>query len=111
MAQTYDPLPSGQDVAAFLGQPEDTTVVALAGEHVPIVTALARSYTRGNGFNGTTATEDLCAVITTATARLVPNPSGTVAEAIGTYSVRPGVFNGWTLAETFVLNRYRKRAL
>ncbi|HET7386131.1 MAG TPA: hypothetical protein VFJ19_05625 [Nocardioidaceae bacterium] len=104
-------LPTGQDVAEFLGQGQDSTVLALAAEHVPIVTAMARSYTRGNGFVTGMVADDIAAVITTATARLVTNPAGTVSESPdASYSIRYGQFAGWTLAETFVLNRYRKRA-
>lgn len=100
--------PIGEDVASFLGQGDVPATVALAGEHVPIVTAMARAYTRDNGFSGTDVSEDIAAVITTATARLVANPEQ-VHYAIGSARVSGG-FTGWTLAETFVLNRYRKRA-
>ncbi len=98
----------GQDVAEFLGQGDDTELVALAGQHVIIVTAMARSYTRERGFLGVEPAEDVAAVITTATARMLGNPDQTDLRA-GEVSVRGG-FVGWTLAELFVLNRYRKRA-
>ncbi|MGV9482496.1 hypothetical protein [Gordonia aichiensis] len=62
---------TGQTVAAFLGQGDDTTLVALAGQHVTIVTAMARAYTRDNGFTGNEPADDIAAVITTATARLL----------------------------------------
>ena len=65
---------SGQDVADFLGQGTNTTLVALAGEHVVIVTAMVKAYTRDNGFDEGMPGDDLAAVITTATARLVANP-------------------------------------
>lgn len=101
---------TGQDVADFLGQGDDEGRVALAGEHVVIITAMCRAYTRGNGFDETGAPNDeLAAVITTATARLVANPEQLETSVGGTY-VRGG-FAGWSLAETFVLNRYRKRTL
>lgn len=98
----------GYDVAAFLGQGDDSTLVALAGEHVTIVTAMARSYTRGNGFTAGEPAEDVAAVIVTATARLMGNPEQ-LGYTRGSVSM-PGGFTGWSLAETFVLNRYRKRA-
>lgn len=99
---------TGQQVADFLGQGGDTTLVALAGQHATIITALARSYTRDQGFAGAEPADDIAAVITTATARLVANPEQ-IPTDIGSVSIRGG-FTGWTLAELFVLNRYRKRA-
>ncbi|WP_218220233.1 hypothetical protein [Nesterenkonia sp. Act20] len=100
--------PTGGDVAAFLGLSDDPTVVAMAGEHLPIVTAMARSYTRDNGFEAGSVSEDIAAVITTATARLVSNPEQ-LSWAAGSARIS-GAFNGWSLPEQFVLNRYRKRA-
>ena len=43
-------------------------------------------------------------------ARYVSNPSGTVMETMGPFSVRYGVFNGWTLPELAILHAYRRRA-
>ena len=103
---------TGQDVADFLGQGTDATLVALAGQHVLIVQALAQAYTRGRGFDAGVGenepNDELAAVITTATARLVASPEQIPYDS-GSVSMRGG-FTGWTLAETFVLNRYRKRA-
>ena len=98
----------GYDVAAFLGQDGDTALVALAEQHVSIVTALARSYTRGKGFTAGEPAEDVAAVIVTATARLMANPEQ-LGYQRGSVSLAGGS-TGWSLAETFVLNRYRKRA-
>lgn len=98
---------TGAEVAGFLGQGDDTTLVALAGQHVGIVTAMARSYTRGNGFTGTEPAADVAAVIVTATARLLSNPEQ-LDQTVGSVAVR-GAFTGWTLAELFVLNAYRRR--
>ena len=103
-------MPQPQDIADFLGQGDDSTLVALAGEALPIITAMARAYTRGNGFDDLGHPNDeIEAVITTATARMVTNPSQ-IPTDIGSVSVRGG-FTHWTLAEQFVLNRYRKKAL
>lgn len=102
-------LPTGADVAAFLGQGDDPELVALAGEHVPIIVAMARAYTRGGGFHETQVAADVAAVITTATARLIANPEQ-IVQTVGGTRIGEG-FSGWSLAETFVLNRYRKRAL
>lgn len=98
---------TGQDVADFLGQ---SGAAALAGEHVVIVTAMAKAYTRDRGFDPITGEpfDDVAAVITTATARLLANP-GQIGNTAGPFTVAGG-FTGWSLAETFVLNRYRKRA-
>ncbi len=103
------PYINGGDVAAFLGQGSDTTLVALAGEIAPVITAMVASYTRGRGFDDDEPNDELAAVITTASARLVANPEQ-IPTTIGSVEIR-GAFNGFSLAETFVLNRYRKRAL
>lgn len=105
---TYVPAPDGQDVADFLGQGDDAATVALAGEHATIITAMVRGYTRGTGFNDGKPAEDLAAVITTATARLVANPEQS-RYGVGSVQVYSG-FTGWSLPELFILNRYRKRA-
>ncbi len=102
--------PNGYDVAAFLGQPDNAGTVALAQEQLPIVTAMARSYTRGNGFDAAgEPADDLAAVITTATARLLGNPTQDRAETVGPYAVTHTPFVAWTLVESCVLNRYRRR--
>lgn len=96
---------SGVQVAAFLGS-TDPALIALAGQHAAIVTAIARTYTRGNGFaNASTPADDLAAVITVATARLVANPEQ-IQSQIGSVAMRGG-FQGWSLAELFILNSYR----
>lgn len=100
---------TGQQVADFLGQGDNPGLVALAGEHVAIITAMARAYTRDNGFDvDGFPNDDIAAVITTATARLVANPEQN-RHSVGGVQQLDG-FKGWSLAETFVLNRYRKRA-
>lgn len=99
---------TGQTVAEFLGQGDDEQLIALAGQHAAVVTALARSYTRGRGFAAAEPAEDVAAVITTATARLVANPEQLAAD-FGSVSLRGG-WQGWNLAEQIVLNRYRVRA-
>jgi hypothetical protein len=75
---------------------------------VPLITTIAKAYTRGQGFTGNVPNEEIAAAITTASARLYANPEQ-IPYDIGTVSMRGG-FNGWTLAELFVLNRYRVRA-
>jgi hypothetical protein len=95
-------------VAAFLGQSGDATLFALAEEVVPVITAIVKAYTRGRGFDAGEPNDELAAVITTASARMVANPEQ-VETRVGSTEVRGG-FQGFSLAETFVLNRYRKRA-
>lgn len=102
-------MPTGQDVADFLGQGTDTTLVALAGEVVPVITAMVRAYTRGRGFTSSEPNDELAAVITTASARMVANPEQ-LPTRVGSVEIRAG-FQGFSLAETFVLNRYRRTAL
>lgn len=100
---------TAQDVADFLGQGDNPELVALAGEAVPIITAMARAYTRGKGFavDGT-PNDEIAAVITTGSARLLANPEQ-IRTAVGGVQINDG-FTGWSLAELFVLNRYRVRA-
>lgn len=100
---------TGQTVADFIGVGDDADIVALAGQHAAIVTQMARSYTRGRGFTAGTPNAQIAAAITSATARLVANPEQ-LSTTVGSESVRGG-FNGWTLPELYVLNRFRARAL
>lgn len=108
-----DPEPTPPDdlaerAMALLGldpeAPEDT---ALANESVQMITLMVRGYTRGQGFKAETVADDIQAVILTAAVRYMANPSGLSYRA-GNESVN-NAFKGWTLAETFVLNNYRKR--
>lgn len=103
------PLPTGEDVAAYLSLGDDPTAVAQAEVHAGVVAALAAGYTRDVGFDHDLTTPDLAAVITTAAARMLSNPEQ-VDSTVGSVNVRGG-FQGWSLAELIVLNRYRRRAL
>lgn len=113
MATVYPVDPA--DVAALLdGQivPSARTL-ALAGSAVPVITVMAKAYTRGRGFAGAQpASDEIAAVITTAAARLAAN-TAQLATARTTddraVDVR-GAFTGWSCAELAVLNRYRVRA-
>lgn len=105
-----EPSAMAKRVASFLGQGDFTGMVALAEEHVQIITEMARAYTRDGGFDiAGDPNENVAAVIVTATARLLSNP-GQLRGSIGGVQTLDG-FTGWSLAETFVLNRYRKKAL
>jgi hypothetical protein len=98
-------------VAAFLGQPDDAAIMDTAEQAIPIVTVMVKAYVRGTG--DWEPNDELEAVIVTAAARMVSNPGQLpydTTAGVFTHSVR-GAFQGWTLAELFVLNRYRRRAL
>lgn len=78
-----------------------------------VITALARAYTRGQGFDSDgNPGEDIRAVILIATARFHAHPGQVRANIVkGPQSASFGDgFNAWTLAELAVLHRYRVRA-
>jgi hypothetical protein len=92
--------------AAFLGR--DDVWDLLESEHVPLVVAFVKAYTRGRGFTEEGLADDLAAVVITAAARLVTNPAQLEREHAGEY-IAVGSFAGWTLPELAVLHRYRRR--
>ena len=102
---------TAQQVAAFLGRAGDPTVVAQAEAHLPIVRTFVAAYVRDVGFLNGLENDALAAVIVSAAARLVSNPTQARQYAAGDYSESPGLLNGWTLPELAVLHRYRRRAL
>ena len=102
---------TAQQVAAFLGRAGDPTVVAQAEAHLPIVRTFVAAYVRDVGFTAGVENDALGAVVVSACARLVTNPSQARQYAAGDYSESPGLLNGWTLPELAVLHRYRRRAL
>ena len=114
-----DPVPSPElsnvaaNVAKLLGiEQRDTELFSVVTSSAEIVTMMVYGYTRGRGFTvidgvATPVQADLIAVITAATSRLAANPSGLRYRA-GTETVSDA-FNGWTLAERYILDRYRKR--
>ena len=95
---------------------DPTTVTSLkSGEVttvVPIVTVMAKAYTRGRGFNGNEPNAEIAAVITTASARLSANGTGLMSKKVDDVEYQYSLASsfGWTLAEQIVLNRYRVRA-
>lgn len=104
------PTVTPQSVAVFLGRGDDTELVALAGAHLPLVTEMARTYTRGVGFTAGLPNDAIAAVITSATARLTNNPELLQSEQIGDYSARYTTFQGWSIIERSVLDAHRRRA-
>jgi len=79
---------------------------------VPLVTTMAKAYTRGRGFNGNEPNAEIAAVITTASARLSANGTGLMSKKVDDVEYQYSLASsfGWTLAEQIVLNRYRVRA-
>lgn len=98
------------DVAVFLGRGDDNALVALAGAHLPLVTEMARTHTRGVGFVGDIPNAAIASVITSATARLANNPELLQSEQIGDYSARYTTFQGWSIIERAVLDSHRRKA-
>ena len=94
----------------FLGRADELDepdALQLAMEHVSIVLEYVRGYTRGRGFTDAPAVP-LRAVIVSASARLIANPSQVVSYRTGDYSETPAILAGWTIPERGVLHRYRK---
>ncbi|MGV0732868.1 hypothetical protein [Mycolicibacter sinensis] len=96
-------------------EPEEAVELLQGGDRdtcTAVVTVMARAYTRGNGFTNGEPNEEITAVIVTAATRLAANTAGfPIDQTAGDYSQSlRGAFGGWTLAEQFVLNRYRVRA-
>lgn len=99
--------PTASDLATLMGTEVDS---GQATAVIGIVTAMASAYTRGLGFTAGEPDSDVRAVILTASARLLRNPSALAAESMGPFAITHGPEFGWTTAELSVLNRYRVRA-
>lgn len=98
-------MPVDPTVVTSLKSGDVTTVV-------PLVTTMAKAYTRGRGFTGNEPNAEIAAVITTASARLSANGNGLMSKKIDDVEYQYSLASsfGWTLAEQIVLNRYRVRA-
>ena len=97
------------DLGTFLGR----TVNAEQAESViGVVNSLARSYTRGAGFTDDGPNEEIASVIVSASARMLSNVGQ--LDTDDTYGPQRrairGALSGWTVAESFCLNRYRVTA-
>src|SRR4051812_29649039 len=97
-------LPEASELAVWLGYPDSQTVRASLDAHLAHVKTLARSYTRGEGFEGDQCEEDLRAVVMAAAARSASNPAQAYREEVGTFSSTPSRFDGWSLVELAVLH-------
>jgi hypothetical protein len=95
--------------------PECHAITRKAGRSLTRHGNVARSasreaHTRGVGFTGDVPNAEIAAVIVTASARLYAHPNWfPVSEQMGAFAVgyRAGGFQGWTLVEVGVLDRYR----
>lgn len=104
---------TSEQVLELLGRPGDTALAGSIQQAIPIITTMARAYTRGRGFDHwSDPSEELESVIATAAARLASNPTQLpIDETAGPFSRSlRGAFTGWTIGELAVLNRYRARA-
>jgi hypothetical protein len=102
--------PTGADLVAWLGAADE----AKAEATIAVVSAAAKSYTRGHGFEDDgTVTEGLWAAIVVAAGRAYGNPEADEqhTETAGPFSVqRIGTpFTAWTAMELAVLNDLRVR--
>jgi hypothetical protein len=100
--------PVALDVAKFLGDTHGDTV-DLAEQHLPLVSEMVRTHTRGRGFVGDVPNAAIRAVIISATARLTANPDSVISLTVDDYSVRRTVFEGFSLIERQVLDSFRRK--
>lgn len=100
--------PAVRRVAAYLGAPDDPDLLTPATEHLPL-SPRWRGPTPATGDSSAAGPARTSSPPSSpwATARMMTNPGG-LPYSVGETAVR-GSFTGWSLAELFVLNRYRKR--
>lgn len=96
-------------VAAFIGRPGDTDVIAVAEGQLAIVAEFVRGYTRGRGWTDEGPGRDLRAVIVSAASRLALNPEQVRQYSAADYSETPALLLGFNLAERAILDRHRRR--
>ena len=99
------------DLVKWLGQPTtDTDLMAQAAQAITMATAMCDAYTRGQHLkaDGLTTRPGVDAVVQMAAARMLANPEG-LRYSTGVVTFNQA-FEGFTLAERIVLDRYRKKA-
>ena len=98
------------DLVKWLGQlTTDTALMAQAGQAVTMASAMVEAYCRGAHLTAQGTTRPgVDAVVLMASARMLANPEG-LRYSTGVVTFNEA-FQGFTLAEQMVLNRYRKRA-
>lgn len=101
-----------EDLIKFTGT-QGPNVDAQAAQALTTAQALVGSYCRGREKRGDTYRPGVEEVITMVAARILANPEQiSVREQVGPYQMyKAAGFNGFTLVELAVLNRYRKRAI
>lgn len=99
-------------VAGFVARPDDADTLTTARAQLPVVVEFVKAYTRGHGWgvdrDSYTPTPSLRAVLVSAAARLVVNPTQVKQYSIADYSESSPVLTAYTLAERGVLHRYRR---
>jgi hypothetical protein len=104
------PLPTGLDVAAYMGRTQDSGFIAQANSAAAASYEFARAYCRGRGFeDDEDVPGDLRQAIVTAAARLATNPNMLRGEQAESYASSSGPDGHWAALELDVLNRYRRR--
>lgn len=103
-------LPTGADVAAFLGRTQDGGFILQANQAVLIQYEFAKAYCRGRGFeDDEDVPSGIRAVIVTSAARLATNPTMLRGEQAEAYTTSSGPDGEWSTTELRVLNSYRRR--
>jgi hypothetical protein len=105
--------PTGSDLATFLGRSGDSQFATTAAAYgVGLARSMAKSYTRGVGFESDSAIpESLSWVIISRGARLVLNYEQLISEQRDNTSLLYGsAGQGWTLSELTALNEFRRIA-
>lgn len=103
-------LPTGTDVAAYLGRTQDAGFIVQAATAAATSYEFAKAYCRGRGFeDDEDVPADLRMVIVTAAARLATNPNMLRGEQAESYASSSGPDGGWAPMELAVLNTYRRR--
>lgn len=101
-----------EELIKFTGT-QGPNVDAQAAQALTTAKALVSAYCRGREKRGERYRPGVEEVITMVAARILANPEQiSVREQVGPYQMyKAAGFNGFTLVELAVLNRYRKRAI
>lgn len=101
-----------EELIKFTGT-QGPNVDAQAAQALTTASALVSAYCRGREKRGDKYRPGVEEVITMVAARILANPEQiSVREQVGPYQMyKAAGFNGFTLVELAVLNRYRKRAI
>ena len=106
--------PYATGAAEWMGRPDDAALIARAGAVLPHVLELVRGYTRGRVFHadGLECPSDIQTVIYSVIARVLANPDGLQKTTVtGPFTETVAGWQGFTLMERQILDRYRVKAL